>query len=235
MSDPSPAVVLVSGGLDSAVVLAMCRKEGFRPHTLTFDYGQKHRLELNAAQKVVEAIGVERHIVLKIDLTQWGGSALTGDDPVPTGREIGDMAKEIPTTYVPARNTIFLSIAMGWAETAGTGHIYIGAHSLDYSGYPDCRPEYFRAFEQMANLATRSGTERNIVWQIHTPLLRMTKAEIVREGISLNVPFENTLSCYQPTPSGAACGVCDACILRLAAFASVGVTDPANYRQDPKG
>ncbi|HUU44583.1 MAG TPA: 7-cyano-7-deazaguanine synthase QueC [Acidobacteriota bacterium] len=232
MTGDSPAVVLLSGGLDSAVVLAICRTEGFRPCALTIDYGQRNRLELEGATQISDALGAEQHIVLKIDLTQWGGSALTGGHEVPTGRAIEEMAHSIPITYVPARNTIFLSVAMAWAETLGTGHVYIGAHALDYSGYPDCRPEYFRAFEQMANLATRSGVEENTTWQIHTPLLRMTKQQIVRRGVALAVPFEHTHSCYQPTRDGLACGVCDACLLRLAAFAAVGIPDPIHYRQD---
>lgn len=228
MTDTKPAVVLLSGGLDSAVVLAICRAEGFAPSALTIDYGQRHRLELEAARRIAAVMGVNRHEILTVDLSRWGGSALTGDHAVPTGRDPATMAREIPITYVPARNTVFLSIAMSWAETLGTEHIFIGAHALDYSGYPDCRPEYFRAFEAMANLATRTGVEGKRPWTIHTPLIGMTKTEIVERGRSLAVPFALTLSCYQPA-AGASCGICDACILRLRAFAAVGLRDPITY------
>jgi 7-cyano-7-deazaguanine synthase len=233
MNASRPAVVLLSGGLDSAVALALCREQGFAPNALTVDYGQRHRLELAAARQIAAALQIARHVVLNVDLTQWGGSALTGDAAVPENRPLGDMGKDIPTTYVPARNTIFLSLAMGWAETLGTGDIFIGAHSLDYSGYPDCRPEYFAAFTSMAALATKSGIEGKSPWQIHTPLLHLTKTEIVRTGSELSVPFEFTLSCYQPRGSTltdwAACGVCDACLLRRRAFTDLGLIDPIRY------
>lgn len=233
MSDNRPAVVLLSGGLDSAVALAVCRRDGFEPHALTIDYNQRHRVELECARKIAQSMGVARHIVLNVDLTQWGGSALTSDAKVPTNRDAKTMGSDIPSTYVPARNTIFLSLAMGWAETLNSGDIFIGAHSLDYSGYPDCRPEYFDAFARMADLATKTGVE-GAHWQIHTPLLRMAKSDIVKLGISLKVPFEHTVSCYQPITKGssvAACGVCDACIIRRNAFNSIGAKDPIAYAQ----
>ncbi len=233
MNDNRPAVVLLSGGLDSAVALAVCRRDGFTPYALTIDYNQRHRVELECARKIAQSMGVARHIVLNVDLTQWGGSALTSDTKVPTNRDAKTMGSDIPSTYVPARNTIFLSLAMGWAETLDSGDIFIGAHSLDYSGYPDCRPEYFDAFARMADLATKIGVE-GAQWKIHTPLLQMTKSDIVKLGTSLNVPFENTVSCYQPTTSGdtvIACGVCDACIIRRRAFVSAGTADPLEYVQ----
>lgn len=232
MKGLTPAVVLLSGGLDSAVALALCRKDGFEPNALTIDYGQRHRIELESARAIASALPVKRHIVLSVDLTQWGGSALTDDQtPVPTGRNKAEMGDDIPATYVPARNTIFLSLALGWAETLNSADIYLGAHSLDYSGYPDCRPEYFDAFAQMANLATRTGVEGSR-WTIHTPLLRLTKTEIVKLGISLQVPFKHTVSCYQPqSESGGivVCGLCDACIIRRNAFDSAGAVDPIPY------
>lgn len=233
MSNNRPAVVLLSGGLDSAVALAVCRRDGFTPYALTIDYNQRHRVELECARKIAQSMGVARHIVLNVDLTQWGGSALTSDTKVLTNRDAKTMGSDIPSTYVPARNTIFLSLAMGWAETLDSGDIFIGAHSLDYSGYPDCRPEYFDAFARMADLATKIGVE-GAQWKIHTPLLQMTKSDIVKLGTSLNVPFENTVSCYQPTTRGdtvIACGVCDACIIRRRAFVSAGTADPLEYVQ----
>jgi 7-cyano-7-deazaguanine synthase len=229
------AVVLLSGGLDSAVILRLCRSEGFSAHALTIDYGQRHRQELDAARRIAKAMQIEQHIVLNVDLTQWGGSALTGDHAVPTGRDPSVMGADIPITYVPGRNTIFLSLAMAWAETLGTGDIFIGAHVLDYSGYPDCRPEYFGAFEQMANLATKAGVERVSRFSVHTPLIGMTKAQIVRTGVRLHVPFELTSSCYQPAPDLAACGVCDSCILRQRAFREAGVEDPIRYLSPMQG
>lgn len=231
MNDLRPAVILLSGGLDSAVALAVCRRDGFVPHALTIDYGQRHHAELACAGKVAATIGVARHIVLPVNLTLWGGSALTSDDAVPTNRDQTTMGTDIPATYVPARNTIFLSLAMGWAEALGASDIFIGAHSLDYSGYPDCRPEYFDAFTRMAQLATRTGVEGSS-WQIHTPLLHMTKSEIIRLGISLKIPFEYTVSCYQPTTDATgitACGICDACTIRRTAFQETGEIDPIRY------
>jgi len=229
------AVVLLSGGLDSAVILRLCHSEGFSAHALTIDYGQRHRQELDAARRLVKAMQIEQHIVLSVDLTQWGGSALTDDHAVPTGRDPSVMGADIPITYVPGRNTIFLSLAMAWAETLGTGDVFIGAHVLDYSGYPDCRPEYFGAFEQMANLATKAGVESASRFSIHAPLIGMTKAQIVRTGVRLHVPFELTSSCYQPAPDMAACGVCDSCILRQRAFREAGVEDPIRYLSPTQG
>jgi len=229
MTSRPAAVVLLSGGLDSAVALALCRSEGFAAYALTIDYGQRHRQELAAARRVAQVLEAERHIVLSLDLTQWGGSALTDDHPVPAGRDPSVMGADIPITYVPGRNTVFLSLAMAWAETLGTGDVFIGAHTLDYSGYPDCRPEYFRAFEQMADLATKSGVEGLFRFVIHTPLIGMTKTQIVRTGSRLGVPFELTSSCYQPAPGLAACGVCDSCILRQRAFKEAGIEDPIPY------
>lgn len=223
------AVVLLSGGMDSAVALAICQADGFKAYALTVDYGQRNRYEIDAARLLADAAKVERHIVLNVDLTGWGGSALTNGIDVPTGRRVEDMGHSIPSTYVPARNTIFLSLAMAWAEVLGTSHVFLGAHTLDYSGYPDCRPDYFRAFEGMANLATRAGVEGHAAFRIHTPLVDMTKTEIVRQGAELNVPFAFTSSCYQPVQDGFACGVCDACILRRRAFEEAGVDDPTQY------
>jgi 7-cyano-7-deazaguanine synthase len=227
------SVILLSGGLDSAVALAISKAEGFAPHALTVDYGQRHHAELDAARRVAEALGVKRHIVLKVDLTQWGGSALTDDSPVPEGRDVAAMGQDIPVTYVPARNTILLSLATAWAETLETGDIFIGAHTLDYSGYPDCRPEYFDAFANMANLATKAGLEGTTKWRIHAPLLHMNKTQIIRRGSELNVPFELTVSCYQAGAAGRACGVCDSCILRHRAFVETGVPDPTLYAVEP--
>ncbi|MEW5702566.1 MAG: 7-cyano-7-deazaguanine synthase QueC [Candidatus Zixiibacteriota bacterium] len=234
MSNARNAVVLLSGGLDSAVALAICRSEGYITNALTIDYGQRHRVEITAAQRIAAALGVARHIILPVDLTLWGGSALTADLPVPSRRTRTEIGDDIPVTYVPARNTIFLALAMGWAETLETGDIFIGAHALDYSGYPDCRPEYFAAFEALANRATRSGAQRTLSWHVHTPLLHRTKSAIVRRGLDLGVPFGLTSSCYQPVDAGdsqsvLACGVCDACVLRRAAFAELGVVDPIPY------
>ena len=227
------AVILLSGGLDSAVALAISKADGFAPFALTVDYGQRHHAELDAARRVAEALGVKRHIVLNVDLTQWGGSALTGDGPVPEGRDMATMGQDIPVTYVPARNTILLSLATAWAETLETGDIFIGAHTLDYSGYPDCRPEYFDAFAHMANLATKAGVEGTTKWRIHAPLLDLNKTQIIRRGSELIVPFELTVSCYQAGQGGRACGVCDSCILRHRAFVEAGVSDPTPYAVEP--
>lgn len=229
MTAARKAVVLLSGGLDSAVVLAMGRAEGYAMYGLTVEYGQRHRQELVAAKRIAEALGAEKHIVVNLDLRQWGGSALTGSDSVPVNRDPATMDKDIPITYVPGRNTIFLSLAMAWAETLGTGDVFIGAHVMDYSGYPDCRPEFFQAFEHMANLATRTGIESQTRFSIHAPLIYKNKTEIVRTGSHLGVPFELTSSCYQPTADHQACGVCDSCILRLRAFGELGIRDPILY------
>ncbi|GAB4327080.1 MAG: 7-cyano-7-deazaguanine synthase QueC [Candidatus Zixiibacteriota bacterium] len=225
------AVVLLSGGLDSAVALGICRADGFIPYALTIDYGQRNRHEIEAARSIAQTMQVAEHIVLSVDLTQWGGSALTSDAPVPTGRSTDAMGADIPITYVPARNTIMLSLAMAWAEVLGTGSVFIGAHTLDYSGYPDCRPEFFRAFETMANLATRTGVEESTRFRVHTPLLDMTKTEIVRQGTDLEVPLALTISCYQPIQGMVACGRCDACLIRRRAFAEAGIADPTEYAE----
>jgi len=220
-----PAVVLVSGGLDSATVLAMARAAGFACYTLSFDYGQRHRAELLAAERVTAALGDVEHKVVRLNLDSIGGSALT-DTAIP----VPEQASEgIPVTYVPARNTVFLSIALGWAEVLGASDIFIGVNAVDYSGYPDCRPEYIEAFQAMANLATRAGLEGRTL-TIHAPLISMGKAEIIQAGIDLGVDYALTVSCYQATPEGLACGRCDSCRLRRQGFADAGVPDPTRYR-----
>jgi 7-cyano-7-deazaguanine synthase len=223
------AVVLVSGGLDSATTLAIARNEHFDCYALTFDYGQRHRFELEAARKVCEALEVRKHIVLPIDLRAFGGSALTADIDVPKNREEEDMATGIPVTYVPARNTIFLALALGWAESLGASDLFLGVNAVDYSGYPDCRPEFIEQFERLANLATKAGVEETAKFKVHTPLISLTKAEIIRAGIRLGVDYSLTHSCYDPDESGRACGHCDSCILRLRGFAEAGQPDPAPY------
>lgn len=231
MAEKKKAVVLLSGGLDSTTCLAIARSEGFETYALSFDYRQRHNREVDAARAVAVRMGVAGHIVAEIDLRAFGGSALTSDIEVPKDRSIEAMgAGDVPITYVPARNTIFLSYALAWAEVLGSSDIYIGVNALDYSGYPDCRPEYIEAFERMANLATRAGVEgRAIV--LHTPLIRMTKGEIVRTGKELGVEYGLTTSCYDPAPNGAACGHCDACRLRLKGFAEAGFADPIVYQE----
>jgi 7-cyano-7-deazaguanine synthase len=219
------AVVLVSGGLDSATVLALAAASGTRCHALTFDYGQRHRVELEAARRVARQLGAADHRVVRLDIGWMGGSALT-DTRIAVPQE---STPGIPVTYVPARNTIFLSIALGWAEVLGARDIYIGANAVDYSGYPDCRPEYIRAFENLANLATRAGVEGQ-GFQVHAPLMHMHKQEIIRTGARLGVDYALTLSCYDPDASGLACGRCDACRLRAQGFAEAGITDPTRYR-----
>ena len=223
------AVVLLSGGLDSATALAVAQREGYEPYALSFDYGQRHLFELEAARRVALAAHVRQHIVLSLDLRTFGGSALTADLAVPKDRAEAEMADGIPVTYVPARNTIFLSIALGWAESLGVADIFIGVNVLDYSGYPDCRPEYLRAFEQMANLGTKAGVEGKSTWRIHAPLIQMTKAEIIRTGTVLGVDYSLTHSCYDPDSEGRPCGRCDSCRLRLKGFAEAGLTDPLDY------
>ena len=220
------AVVLLSGGLDSATTLAICANDGFEPHALSFDYGQRHRFELNAAPRVAESLSAREHRLATIDLRIFGGSALTDDIAVPKNR--GANANEIPVTYVPARNTIFLSYALAWCEVLGAADIFIGANAIDYSGYPDCRPEFISAFEHLAGLATKSGVE-GTRFQIHAPLLSMSKADIIRKGTELSVDFSLTQSCYDPTAEGLACGECDSCRLRLAGFREAGLTDPIRY------
>jgi 7-cyano-7-deazaguanine synthase len=223
-----PAVVLLSGGLDSATTLAIAKAEGFEPHALSFRYGQRHEIELEAARRVAQSIGVARHTILDIDLRAFGGSALTSEEiAVPKGRSLQQMSYDIPVTYVPARNTIFLSFAMGWAEVLGSADVFIGVNALDYSGYPDCRPEFIEAFQRMANLATRAGVEGATQLKIHTPLILMTKAQIIRRGLELGVDYSLTITCYDPSEDGTACGECDACLLRLKGFAENGLADPA--------
>jgi 7-cyano-7-deazaguanine synthase len=219
------AVVLVSGGLDSATALAISARDGFEPHALSFDYGQRHKLELDAAKRVAKSLGAAHHRVAQIDLRIFGGSALTDDIAVPKNRKGGD---EIPVTYVPARNTIFLSYALAWCEVLGAADIFIGANAIDYSGYPDCRPEFISAFEQLANVATKAGVE-GTAFRIHAPLISMSKADIIRKGTELGVDFSLTHSCYDPTADGLACGECDSCQLRLAGFRDAGMTDPIRY------
>lgn len=223
------AVVLLSGGVDSATTLAIARNDGFDCHAITFDYGQRHRLELESAGRVAESLGVGRHVTIPFDLRAIGGSALTDDIPVPRDQDPESMAAQIPSTYVPARNTIFLSFALGWAEVLGAFDLYIGANAIDYSGYPDCRPEYIAAYEQMANLATRAGVTGEGRFNIHAPLIEMSKAEILRTGVRLGVDYALTTSCYDPADDGAACGGCDACILRRNGFKAAGIADPTRY------
>lgn len=229
------AVVLLSGGLDSATVAAIARAEGFELNALTFDYGQRHDVEIAAAQKVAAAQGAARHVVLPIDLRAFGGSALTDDIPVPKGRSEAEMGDNIPVTYVPARNTIFLSLALAWSEVLGTGDIFIGVNARDYSGYPDCRGEYLAAFSKMANLATRGAVEGALPVTLHSPLIDKTKAEIIACGTELGVDYGLTRSCYDPDAVGRACGACDSCILRLKGFAEAGLCDPAPYQNGPEG
>ena len=221
----SNAVCLLSGGLDSATCLALARREGYRCYALSFDYGQRHKVELDAAARVAQALGAERHLVAKIGLDVFGGSALTAAIDVPKGRSAGEIGAGIPITYVPARNTIFLSFALAWAEVLESSDIFIGVNALDYSGYPDCRPEYIEAYEHLANLATRAGVEGATRMKIHTPLLHLTKAGIVKLGRELGLDFGLTFSCYDPGPGGLACGQCDACLLRRKGFDEAGIED----------
>jgi 7-cyano-7-deazaguanine synthase len=224
------AVVLLSGGLDSTTVLAIAQSEGFSVFALSFEYGQRHATELDAARGIAVAAGVGGHVVASIDLRVFGGSALTADIEVPKGRSDGEMGAGIPVTYVPARNTIFLSFALAYAETLGASDVFVGVNALDYSGYPDCRPEYIEAFERMANLATKAGVEGSQRLRIHAPLMQLTKEGIIRRGLELGVDYSVTQSCYDPDGGGRACGGCDACRLRLRGFAAVGVQDPAAYQ-----
>ena len=229
-SDRAPAVVLLSGGLDSATALACCAADGFAPHCLSFDYGQRHAVELAAARRVANAGGAVRHETVKLDLSQFGGSALTDDIEVPKDREESAMTN-VPVTYVPARNTVFLSVALGWAEVLGATDIYCGVNAVDYSGYPDCRPEFLRAFEALANVATKAGAG-GAKFTVRAPLVELTKAEIVRLGLSLGVDYSLTHSCYDPVgpaENPRACGRCDSCKLRSAGFAAAGATDPVRY------
>lgn len=221
-----PAVILFSGGLDSTTVLAIAKAEGFAPHALSFRYGQRHVHELAAARHVAAHLGVREHVVADIDLRVFGGSALTADIDVPKGRDAHEMGAGIPITYVPARNTVFLSFALAWAEVLGASDIFIGVNALDYSGYPDCRPEYIEAFERMANLATKSGVEGQMRLRIHAPLIEMSKAQIIQRGVALGVDYSLTSSCYDPGADGAPCGGCDSCLLRAKGFAEAGIPDP---------
>lgn len=220
------AVVLLSGGLDSATAFAVARAEGFEGYALSFDYGQRHDRELESARRLAAALAAKEHLVLRLDLRAIGGSALTADIAVPKGRTVEAMGTGIPITYVPARNTIFLSHALAWAEVLESQDIFIGVNAVDYSGYPDCRPEYIEAFERMANLATKAGVEGRSRLTVHTPLIRLTKAQIIRRGAGLGVDFGLTWSCYEPQPGGAACGRCDSCLLRHRGFAEAGLRDP---------
>jgi 7-cyano-7-deazaguanine synthase len=226
-------VVLLSGGLDSTTVLAIASAEGFAVNALSFRYGQRHAVELDAAREIASLAGVEKHIVVDIDLRQFGGSALTDEIEVPKSRELAEMSDGIPITYVPARNTVFLSFAVAFAEVVGADEIWLGVNALDYSGYPDCRPEYIRAYELMANLATKRGVEGHKL-TIHAPLIDMSKAEIIKRGLELGVDYSLTRSCYDPNPAGAACGLCDSCQLRLRGFASNEIADPAPYVEQAK-
>jgi 7-cyano-7-deazaguanine synthase len=223
------AVVLSSGGLDSTTVLAIARNQGYECYSLSFSYGQRHDCELQAAEKVAVAMAVKRHLITHVDLKPIGGSALTDDIAIPKDRSESHMAEVIPVTYVPARNTIFLSYALAWAEVLGAWDIFIGVNAIDYSGYPDCRPEYIQAFETMANLATQTVVEGKGRFHIHTPLIDMTKAQIILTGTALGVDYAMTHSCYDPSPQGLACSRCDSCTLRRNGFAAAGVPDPTRY------
>ncbi|OQX00398.1 MAG: 7-cyano-7-deazaguanine synthase QueC [Desulfobacteraceae bacterium IS3] len=226
------AIVLSSGGLDSTTVMAMAKQEGFEICSLSFFYGQRHAYELKAAEKVADALGAVRHLVVNVDLKKIGGSALTDDHiSVPKSRSKHEMSEEIPVTYVPARNTIFLSYSLAWAEVLGVSDIFIGVNAVDYSGYPDCRPAYIEAYERMANLATKAGVEGRTKIKIRTPLISLTKAQIIRKGIELGVDYSMTHSCYDPSPEGLACGHCDSCILRKKGFAEANAPDPTRYSQ----
>ncbi|MEX2170708.1 MAG: 7-cyano-7-deazaguanine synthase QueC [Pirellulales bacterium] len=224
------AVILLSGGLDSATTAAIASHEGFELYALSIDYGQRHRFELAAAARVANSLGVKRHETVSIGLGQFGGSALTAAIEVPQGRSGDQIAEGIPITYVPARNTVFLSLALGYAESLGVADIFIGVNAVDYSGYPDCRPEFIAAFERVANLATKAGVEGSLQFHVHTPLIAMTKAEIIRMGTELGVDYSLTHTCYAPDEQGRACGRCDACQLRLAGFAAAGVVDLIGYQ-----
>jgi 7-cyano-7-deazaguanine synthase len=224
------AVVLLSGGLDSTTVLAIAQSEGYECHALSFAYGQRHAIELKAAERVAQTLGAAEHKIAQIDLRLFGGSALTAEIAVPKGRGTEEMSHGIPITYVPARNTIFLSFALAWAEVLGSSDVFIGVNALDYSGYPDCRPEYIAAYEAMANLATKAGVEGRQRLRIHTPLIALTKAQIIARGLSLGVDYGITLSCYDPAPDGAPCGQCDSCLLRQKGFRENGMEDPVRRK-----
>jgi 7-cyano-7-deazaguanine synthase len=232
-SEQRAAVALLSGGLDSATAAAIARDEGYQLFALSVDYGQRHRFELEAARCVAESLGVKRHVIAKVGLDQFGGSALTDEIEVPLDRDEDEISHGIPVTYVPARNTVFLSLALAYAEVVGAADIFVGVNAVDYSGYPDCRPEFVAAFEKLANLATKAGVEGTMNFRVHTPLIQLTKAEIIRRGIQLGVDYGLTHSCYTPNAAGVACGRCDACQLRLKGFAEAGVRDPIEYQVLP--
>ena len=225
------AVVLSSGGIDSTTAMAIAKAEGYEIYSLSFNYGQRHKIELEMAKKAAEYFDAKKHIIIDIDLRKFGGSALTADIDVPKDRLVEEMASGIPVTYVPARNTIFLSFALAWAEVLNADAIFIGVNALDYSGYPDCRPEYIKAFEEMANLATKAGVEGKMKFKIKTPLINMTKAEIIKKGSELGIDYSFTWSCYDPQPDGAHCGRCDSCLLRKKGFKEAVVKDPTRYAE----
>ena len=227
------AVILLSGGLDSATVLAEATEQGYRCYALSFQYGQRHQAELQAAQKIASHFQVAKHLIIPLDLSILGGSALTSNIEVPKHHSVDQIEQGIPVTYVPARNTIFLSYALAWAEVLQTGNLFIGVNALDYSGYPDCRPEYVNAFTKMANLATKGAVEGSLPIQIHTPLLHLTKQQIIAKGLRLGVDYQLTTSCYDPPEIDLACGACDACLLRLRGFAENGIEDPIRYQNQP--
>ncbi len=223
------AVVLLSGGIDSTTVLAIAKNEGFNVYAMSFDYGQRHSFELKQARKIADSFKVEKYVVMEINLRKMGGSALTDEIEVPKNRDEKEMSKTIPPTYVPARNTIFLSLALGWAEVIKAEDIFIGVNAIDYSGYPDCRPEYIESFEKMASLATKTGVEGVSKIKVHTPLIKMTKSEIIKKGAQLGVDYSLTHSCYDPSSSGESCGKCDSCLLRIKGFEDVEIKDPTQY------
>jgi 7-cyano-7-deazaguanine synthase len=229
MGEEKKAVVLLSGGLDSATTLAIATAQGYLAYAISFEYGQRHAIELLRARQVAQSFGAKGHLILQVDLAAIGGSSLTAEIEVPKNRSADELSTGIPVTYVPARNTIFLSLALGWAETLGSSDIFIGVNALDYSGYPDCRPEFISSFERTANLGTRAGVEGLTPIRIHTPLIAMTKAEIINTGLKLGVDYSLTHSCYDPAPGGLACGRCDSCLLRLKGFAEAGTPDPLAY------
>jgi 7-cyano-7-deazaguanine synthase len=226
------AVILLSGGLDSATVLALAARDGYEACAISFDYGQRHAVELQAAKRVAQALGAHAHLIVEVGLRKIGASALTSEEPVPNGRSLDEMDQEIPATYVPARNTVFLALALAWAEALGAGDIFIGVNALDYSGYPDCRPEYIDAFAKTANLGTKAGVEGR-GFRFHAPLIAMTKADIIRTGLDLGVDYSLTLSCYDPGPDGEPCRLCDSCRLRRKGFEEVGVEDPLMVKRFP--
>ena len=228
MMQKPKAVVLLSGGLDSTTILALAKQEGFEPYAISFRYGQRHAVELVAAARIAAKFKVAKHIVVDVDMRQLGGSALTSDIAVPKRESVDEIGTEIPVTYVPARNTVFLSYSLAWSETIGAGDIFIGVNAVDYSGYPDCRPEYIEAFERMANLATKAAVEGTQPIKIHTPLIHLTKAQIIKTGLSLAVDYSLTTSCYDPVKDGTSCGHCDACLLRRKGFADNGLVDPGD-------